>query len=386
MKMEKQMNKPQLRFPEFVDVWNNDTLENLTERIGDGLHGTPEYVNNSNIHFINGNNLFDGRIQINETTKKVSIETFEQNNKNLSDKTLLISINGTIGSVARYKNEKVMLGKSVGYFNFKENPDFFYYLLNTSYIQNYFISELTGSTIKNLSLKTLRETKVNYPKNLEQFKISAFLKTIDEKIQALKKKQNLLEHYKKGVTQKIFSLELRFNDDSGNEYPKWTLQKLGDVAKITTGSSNRQDSILDGEFTFFDRSQDIRTSNRFLFDAEAIIVPGEGQEFIPKYFNGKFDLHQRTYAVMDFEGINGKFLFHSISFNSNHLNSHAVGSTVKSLRLPMFESMPINLPSIKEQTKIANFLSAIDDKVNNNNIEIENLQIWKKGLMQKMFC
>ncbi len=177
----------------------------------------------------------------------------------------------------------------------------------------------------------------------------------------------------------------RFRQKDGSNFPEWETKKLGEVSKITTGSSNRQDSILDGEFTFFDRSQDIRTSNRFLFDTEAIIVPGEGQEFIPKYFIGKFDLHQRAYAIMDFKNINGKFLFYSISFNTNHLDSQAVGSTVKSLRLPMFETMSINLPCLAEQTKIANFLSAIDEKINHNNTQIQKTEQWKKGLLQKMF-
>lgn len=185
--------------------------------------------------------------------------------------------------------------------------------------------------------------------------------------------------------QKIFSQELRFTDDNGNAFADWEDKKLGDIAKITTGSSNRVDSNLDGEFTFFDRSQDIRSSNRFLFDAEAIIVPGEGQEFIPKHFIGKFDLHQRTYAIMNFENQNGKFLYYSISFNSNHLNSHAVGSTVKSLRLPMFENMPLGLPCLAEQTKIATFLSAIDDKINQCQAQMTNMEVWKKGLLQQLF-
>ena len=249
------MNTPQLRFPEFTDAWDNDTLDNLTERIGDGLHGTPEYVNNSNIYFINGNNLIDGRIKIYDTTKKVSIETFEQNDKNLNGKTLLLSINGTIGSVARYNNEKVMLGKSVGYFNFKESPDFFYYLLHTNNIQNYFISELTGSTIKNLSLKTLREAKVNFPKSNEQVKISDFFKSIDEKIQALRNKNNLLEQYKKGLMQKLFSQELRFKDENGKEFPDWEEKKLGEVCdkKSSSISANKIEENY-GEYIIYGAS------------------------------------------------------------------------------------------------------------------------------------
>ena len=142
---------------------------------------------------------------------------------------------------------------------------------------------------------------------------------------------------------------------------------------------------MDGPYKFFDRSQDIRTSKRYLFDAEAIIVPGEGKEFIPKHFTGKFDLHQRTYVIINFEGINGKFLYYSISFNSHHLYSHAVGSTVSSLRLPMFVKMPIWLPSLEEQTKIANFLSAIDERSNSVKQQIAQTQQFKKGLLQQMF-
>ncbi len=161
---------------------------------------------------------------------------------------------------------------------------------------------------------------------------------------------------------------------------------MGEISRITTGSSNRIDSNLHGEYTFFDRSQDIRSSNRFLFDTEAIIVPGEGQEFIPKHFVGKFDLHQRTYAIMNFQPNFGKFLYYYIGYNSNHLNSQAVGSTVKSLRLPMFERMPISLPSLREQQKIASFLSSIDEKIEKCQGQIKAMENWKKGLLQQMFC
>lgn len=377
--------QPKLRFPEFYGSWESHKLEDLTTKIGDGLHGTPEYIDNSDVYFINGNNLIDGKIVINENSKKVSVETLKKNDKGLDENSILISINGTIGSISRYSNEKIMLGKSVGYFNFKQSKEFYFHILQSNKIQDYFISELTGSTIKNLSLKTLRETTIYQPSTEEQTKIANFLSAVDEKINLLKDKKSLLEEYKKGIMQKIFNQEIRFKDDNGNDFEDWIDTKLGDFAKITTGSSNREDSNLDGEYTFFDRSQDIRLSNRFLFDAEAIIVPGEGQEFIPKYFKGKFDLHQRTYAIMDFGDNNGIFLFYSITFNKNHLNSHAVGSTVKSLRLPMFTSMPIKIPNIQEQTKIANFLSSIDEKTEFINTQLQDTQEYKKGLLQQMF-
>ena len=136
---------------------------------------------------------------------------------------------------------------------------------------------------------------------------------------------------------------------------------------------------------FNSQSQDIRTSGIYLFDGEAIIVAGEGQEFIPKYFVGKFDLHQRTYSIMDFNKNNGKFLYYLIYKNRHYFYIQAVGSTVKSLRLPMFQEMKIKLPNIKEQTKIANFLSDLDAKIEVLSKSIENTQSFKKGLLQQMF-
>ncbi|GEC80223.1 restriction endonuclease subunit S [Flavobacterium aquatile] len=293
-----------------------------------------------------------------------------------------------IGSASALTIENVAIGRTINILRpFKEgiySQIYVSYYINEKLKKK--ISKLAkGSSISNVYNSDLKTLEIILPTLPEQEKIASFLSAIDEKIQQLTRKAVLLERYKKGVMQQLFSGKLRFKDENGKEYADWEEKKLGDVARITTGSSNRQDSNLDGEYTFFDRSQDIRTSNIFLFDAEAIIVPGEGQEFIPKYFIGKFDLHQRTYAIMDFGENNGKFLYYYIGYNSNHLNSHAVGSTVKSLRLPMFEKMPINFPSIPEQQKIAGFLSGIDEKIVVVQGELKKMQGFKKGLLQQMF-
>ena len=143
---------------EIPEEWSIVKLSDLSQKIGDGLHGTPKYVENSDYYFINGNNLVCGKVELYEDTKMVSEEDYIKNNKDLNENSLLISLNGTIGNVAYYNNEKIMLGKSSGYINLKGNINkkYIYYVLKTNTVLEYFNKELTGTTIKNLSLSTLR--------------------------------------------------------------------------------------------------------------------------------------------------------------------------------------------------------------------------------------
>jgi len=199
---------PKLRFPEFLDAgeWGSNTLDELTTRIGDGIHSTPKYDDNGTYYFINGNNLVDGKISISESTKKVDAKEEKNHRRDLSNRTILLSINGTIGNLALYNNEKVMLGKSAAYINLNGNVDigFIYNTLKTFKIHSYFFSELTGSTIKNLSLKTIRETKMSIPSISEQQKIADFLSSIDDLITAQAQKIKSLKAHKKGLMQQLF--------------------------------------------------------------------------------------------------------------------------------------------------------------------------------------
>jgi len=166
---------------------------------------------------------------------------------------------------------------------------------------------------------------------------------------------------------------------------EWEEKTLADICYITNGKSNAQDHIEGGLYPLFDRSEVIKASNNYLFDCEAVIIPGEGMRFIPKYYIGKFDLHQRAYALKDFTSV-GLFAYYSIATRSNLLAEKAVKSTVLSLRLPILQNFSIQIPIDKEeQQKITDCLSSLDELITAQSQKLQALKTHKKGLMQQLF-
>ncbi|HMQ90947.1 MAG TPA: restriction endonuclease subunit S [Flavilitoribacter sp.] len=227
-------NIPMLRFPGFEEEWKEVQLSSLSKKISDGIHTTPEYDDTGNYFFINGNNLVENRILITDKTKKIGKAEYEKHKIELGPNTILLSINGTIGNLAYYNDEKVILGKSACYINLYDEvcKPFIFNLIQNYRIIKYFLSEVTGSTIMNLSLGTIKKTKLHLPPLPEQQKIATFLTTIDTRIQQLTRKVDLLEQYKKGVMQQIFSQEIRFKDEEGRDFPAWEEKQLGEIAKV----------------------------------------------------------------------------------------------------------------------------------------------------------
>lgn len=156
----------------------------------------------------------------------------------------------------------------------------------------------------------------------------------------------------------------------------WQTKKLGELCKISTGKSNANEAIKDGEYPLFDRSKTIKRSTRFLFDCEALIIPWEGAEFFPRYFSGKFDLHQRAYALFDFDtNIDIRFIEYYLILNHKYFETVAVGATVKSLRLRHFQEIQILFPPLPEQLRIVSVLDEALAKLDQTKENIEkNLQ------------
>ncbi len=149
----------------------------ITTRIGDGLHSTPIYQDGTGYYFINGNNLVDGEIVITDTAKEVPESEFIKHQVTLDKSTVLLSINGTIGKVALYNNESVILGKSAAYINCHSEllPSYLASYLTTSEARNYYDLEVTGTTIFNLSLSSIRNMRVPLPSINEQAEIVQFI-------------------------------------------------------------------------------------------------------------------------------------------------------------------------------------------------------------------
>lgn len=176
---------------------------------------------------------------------------------------------------------------------------------------------------------------------------------------------------------------LRFPEFRGMN--EWEENKLNSLCDIINGKCNAQDHVEGGKYPLFDRSATMKYSNDYLYDCEAIIIPGEGVKFVPKYYIGKFNLHQRAYALKDFS-CNGRFLFYSMEYYSGLLAIKAVKSTVLSLRLPILQYFLLYIPNNNtEQQKIADCLSSLDDLIEATAQKVEVLKEHKKGLMQRLF-
>ena len=404
---------PQIRFKGFSEEWDSKELTNYSTKIGDGLHGTPKYVSNTGIYFINGNNLESGSILISNETKEVTKEDSLKNDKQLTSNTILMSINGTIGNLAWYQNETVMLGKSVAYITLKNcDKSYMYCYLQSVKISNYFFNNLTGSTIKNLGLKTIRETEISIPTEItEQIKIGDYFQQIDKLIEQKEKKYQKLKQFKKAMLDKMFpkngadTPEIRFKGFSG----KWEEKKLGDIGNTYTGLSaktkedfghgegkfvtymnvfsnpiskknltepieidEKQNEVQLGDVFFTTSSEtpeEVGMTSVWMNEEKNIYLNSFCFAYRPEKV---FDLYYLAYMLRSSD-IRKKIVFLAQGISRYNISTNKV------------MEIYVPIPDIKEQEKIGNYFQKLDNQIDLEQKELEKLKNIKKASLAKMF-
>ena len=371
----KKLNVPNLRFPEFQGEWEKcilgDITENFNLRNKDKIQ-YPMFSVTNDRGFVPQSEQFEGRDMVGEDIKAYKIihtNDFAYNPARIN-----------VGSIAMYTGEKPCMISSL-YVCFKTtkevNNEWLMQLLKTPKMNYYYNVNGEGGVRVYLFYPNFARIRMSIPKIEEQKKIAKLLNLIDERIATQNKIIDKLQSLIKGISSRIFA------SIQGIEY------RMGDIVTITNGNSNVQDAVTqskDGLYPFFDRSEDIKYLPTFLFDKEAIIYPGEGTEFMPRYFKGKFALHQRCYAIFDFnEIINARFLYFYLKTRNSYFVKNAVGSTVPSLRLDTFQKLKVIIPPKKIQHSVSLCLSSMEQKCNVEEKILHKLLKQKQYLLRQMF-
>ena len=305
-----------------------------------------------------------------------------------------------------------ILYQRVGKLEFKKNEidhNFIFQIFQKE-VKSYVLNSSIGSDQPFISTTDLYKHKITLPFQKEQTKIASFLSAVDEKISQLTQKHQLLSQYKQGMMQKLFSQQIRFKADDGSEFGEWEEKKLGEIAlKVGSGSTPRggAEAYVDGGIIFI-RSQNVNNDQLLLEDvvfipenthqkmagskviANDILLNITGASIgrscvVPKNFTeGNVNQHVCIIRTPNDEP---KFIqaFLSSKNGQDLIESYQTGSGREGLNFQSIRSFDLSMPCLEEQTKIANFLSSIDQKIAVVAEQIEQAKTWKKGLLQQMF-
>lgn len=418
---------PKLRFPEFEGQWIYVTIQTLIDEktlVGhlDGNHGElyprSEEFASCGVPYVSANDLIDGLVNL-ERSKRLPADRAKKFKKGIA-KTgdLLFAHNATVGPVALLETDfdYVILSTTVTYFRFNEDRYSSRFALNIFQSENFvrqYSRVMSQSTRNQVPISQQRKFFVPKPSLPEQQKIASFLSSVDKKIDLLRQKKDALELYKKGLMQKIFSQEMRFKQDDGSDFPNWEEVELGEVGEFSSAGVDKK--IVPGE-------EDVRLLNftnvykqTKIFDADlnqVVTAPKrkveqcdvkKGDIFFTPSSETRDDIGLSAVAAEDMSNV--VYSYHVVRFRLSQVwdfNFSCFAFDRKEFRKQCylagdgsgqryvisqnaFRRMILNIPSLAEQAKIGSALAAINSKIEKALSQIEQMETFKKGLLQQMF-
>lgn len=385
MIVKTQKKVPSLRFPGFEGEWPENVLgEIATFSKGKGI-SKAELEDNGSLECITYGELYTRYTELIDEVK--SKTNLDPDTLVLSDPNdVIIPASGEthidIATASCVLHGGIALGGDLNIIKTENHGVFLAYYLNNARKKD-IASLAQGSSVIHLYSTQLKSLKLFLPSPDEQQKIAAFLTAIDTRIQQLTRKVDLLEQYKKGVMQQIFSQEIRFKDDQGREFPAWEEKRIKEFAPLQRGFDLPVSKIVDGDYPVVFSNGILKTHNEFKVKAPGVVTGRSGTIGKVTFVEKDYWPHNTTLWVTDFKGNDPRFAY--CFYERLKLERFGTGSGVPTLNRNDVHSQRIFIPSLPEQQKIAAFLTAIDRKITYAKGQLEHMQRFKKGLLQQMF-
>ncbi len=390
------MATPKLRFKEFDGDWILEEIKKVFTNKSESFNP----LKNENLPCVELEHLSQNTGQIIGTVNSID----QQSTKNLfeSNSVLYGKLRPYLRKFANPQFKGVCSSEIWVLTGIKISNDYLF-----QFVQSEQFSELTniqsGSKMPRADWNLIADAEIEYPSKEEQTKLASFLSAVDEKISQLTQKHELLSQYKQGMMQKLFSQQIRFKADDGTEFGEWKSTTLGKVAEIIGGGTPSTDNeeYWNGNVIWLTPSE---INKKFISESKRTIselgVQKSSAKKLPVgtiLFTSRATIGEVSIATQEVTTNQGfqsfltnsntfnEFLYYWIIQNKKKFIERASGSTFLEISKSKIQPMEILLPCLNEQAKIANFLSAIDQKIEVVAQQIEQAKTWKKGLLQQMF-
>ena len=396
---------PKLRFKKFNGDWEKTTIGAKSEIVTSGSRDWAQYYSDSGDKFIRMTNLVRNGINLDLSDLRfvqLPVGSNEGKRTSLEKGDILISITAELGKLGwipeglgtAYINQHTALVRMKNTLDSK----FVAYALSTEKYNNKLNSLNDSGAKAGLNLGTIRSFELTIPSKPEQTQIASFLSVVDEKISQLTQKLELLSQYKQGMMQKLFSQQIRFRADDGSEFGEWEEKELKDIAEINPKSKKLPESFIYIDLESVEKGQLLLQKNIELQDA-----PSRAQRLLAKgdvlfqmvrpyqqnnyYFNLSGEYVASTGYAQIRTKLDSKFIYYALHEKTflDEVMNRCTGTSYPAINSSDLSSIEILIPCLEEQTKIANVLSAIDQKIEVISKQIEQAKQWKKGLLQQMF-
>lgn len=375
--------------------WEVRPLSNVSWfQEGPGVRNTQ--FTSSGVKLLNGTNIFRGELDLETTNRFISEREahgpyahFLAEEGDIVIASSGITVERLHEKVAFVRTAHLPFCMNTSTIRFRPHvdlllPEFLFQFLTSDGFKRPIGGQATGSAQLNFGPSHVARVPIALPSLAEQRAIATALSEADGLSAGLDRLIAKRRDIKQAAQQRLLTGQTRLPGFNG----EWEMRRLGEIAHIKTGSRNNEDKVEDGEYPFFVRSETVERINSYSHDCEAILVPGEGRiGDIFHYIDGRFDVHQRVYAITQFKpGVSGKFVYLYMAMNFGAwAMQNTVKATVDSLRLPTFQAFKLLVPpTIGEQAAIAAVLSDMDAELAALEARRDKTRALKQGMMQEV--